>query len=116
MTNNAACDLEILIPALENVTLLDFSLQRRDLNDVLVSGRTYREYLDEYNSEVATLSEEDEFQQYLTDFTFANNRFANSMYDEVWALALAINSSLPELETKNLSLEDYEYNNILKII
>ena len=112
LTNNAACDLEILIPALENVTLLDFSLQRRDLNDVLVSGRTYREYLDEYNSEVATLSEEDEFQQYLSDFTFANNRFANSMYDEVWALALAINSSLPELETKNLSLEDYEYNNI----
>ena len=27
-------------------------------------------------------------------------------------LALAINSSLPELEAKHLSLEDYEYNNI----
>ena len=110
--NNAVCDLEILIPALENVTLLDLPLQGRDLDDVLVSGRTYREYLDEYDSEVATLSGEDEFQQYLSDFTFVNNRFANPMYDEVWALALAINSSLPELEAKNLSLEDYEYNNI----
>ena len=110
--NNAVCDLEILIPALENVTLLDLPLQGRDLDDVLVSGRTYREYLDEYDSEVATLSGEDEFQRYLSDFTFVNNRFANPMYDEVWALALAINSSLPELKAKNLSLEDYEYNNI----
>ena len=111
--NNAVCDLEILIPALENVTLLDLPLQGRDLDDVLVSGRTYREYLDEYDSEVATLSGEDEFQRYLSDFTFVNNRFANPMYDEVWALALAINSSLPELETKHLSLQDYEYNNIV---
>ena len=59
--NNAVCDLELLIPALENVTLLDLPLQGRDLDDVLVSGRTYREYLDEYDSEVATLSGEDEF-------------------------------------------------------
>ena len=110
--NNAVCDLEILIPAIENVTLLDLPLQGRDLDDVLVSGRTYREYLDEYDTEVATLSGEDEFQQYLSDFTFVNNRFANPMYDEVWALALAIDSSLPELEVRNLSLEDYEYNNI----
>ena len=110
--NNAVCDLEILLPALENVTLLHIPLQGRDLDDVLVSGRTYREYLDEYDSEVATLSGEDEFQQYLSDFTFVNNRFANPMYDEVWSLALAINSSLPELEAKNVSLEDYEYNNI----
>ena len=112
LIDNAVCDLEILLPALENVTLLHIPLQGRDLEDVLVSGRTYREYLDEYNSEVAALSEEDEFQQYLTDFTFVNNPFANPMYDEVWSLALAINSSLPELETKHLSLQDYEYNNI----
>ena len=46
---------------IENVTLLDLPLQGRDLDDVLVSGRTYREYLDEYDSEVATLSGEDEF-------------------------------------------------------
>ena len=111
--NNAVCDLKILIPALENVILLHIPLQGRDLDDVLVSGRTYREYLDEYDSEVATLSGEDEFQRYLSDFTFVNNHFANPMYDEVWALALAINSSLPELEAKHLSLQDYEYNNIV---
>ena len=110
--NNAVCDLEILLPALENVTLLHIPLQGRDLDDVLVSGHTYREYLDAYNSEVAALSEEYEFQQYLSDFTFVNNPFANPMYDEVWSLALAINSSLPELEAKHLSLQDYEYNNI----
>ena len=90
--NNAVCDLEILLPALENVTLLHVPLQGRDLDDVLVSGRTYKEYLDEYNSEVAALSEEDEFQQYLSDFNFVNNSFANPMYDEVWSLALAINT------------------------
>ena len=112
LINNTVCDLEMLIPALENVTLLHIPLQGRVLDDVLVSGRTYREYLDEYNSEVAALSMEDEFQQYLSKFTFANNRYANPMYDEVWSLALAINSSLPELETKHLSLQDYEYNNI----
>ena len=97
LINNAVCDLEILLPALENVTLLHIPLQGRYLDDVLVSSRTYREYLDEYNSEVAALSMEDEFQQYLSKFTFANNRYANAMYDEVWSLALATNSSLPEL-------------------
>ena len=34
------------------------------------------------------------------------------MHDEVWSLALASNSSLPEFEDKHISLQDYEYNNI----
>ena len=39
--NNAVCDLEILLPALENVTLLHIPLQGRDLDDVLVSGHSF---------------------------------------------------------------------------
>ena len=48
---------------------LNIDLQGRDPDDVLVSGHTYREYLDAYNSEVAALSEDYEFQQYLSEFT-----------------------------------------------
>ena len=40
--NNAVCDLEILLPALENVTLLHIPLQGRDLDDVLVSGHSFK--------------------------------------------------------------------------
>ena len=34
-------------------------------------------------------------------------RWASVSYDELWALAMAINNSLPILKSKNLSIDSY---------
>ena len=102
------CDVDNLNKAIENVTLIDLSLQDRQENETLVSGLTYKEYLEAYDRELENVRSE--YKSYLTDFSFANNPFSNPMYDEVWALALALNASLPELESMGLSLKNYQYN------
>ena len=58
------------------------------------------------------LQREDYIQQYLSFFKFQSygSDYSNPMYDEIWALALALNSSLPDLESYNLSLKNYQYN------
>ena len=102
------CDVDNLNKAIENVTLIDLSLQGRQENETLVSGLTYKQYLEAYDRELENVRSE--FESYLTYFNFTNNPFANPMYDEVWALALALNASLPELESRALFLENYQYN------
>ena len=106
------CDLEILNKALENVLFLSFPLNNRQPNDVLVSGYSYDQYRKKYFKELEELQKEDYIQQYLSFFKFQPNGsdYSNPMYDEIWALALALNSSLPDLESRNLSLKNYHYN------
>ena len=107
-----ACDLEILNKALENVLFLTFPLNNRQPNDVLVSGNSYDQYRKKYFKELEELQKEDYIQQYLSFFKFEpyGSDYSNPMYDEIWALALALNSSLPDLESRNLSLKNYQYN------
>ena len=107
-----ACDLEILNKALENVLFLSFPLHNRQPNDVLVSGYSYDQYRNKYFKELKELQKEDHIQQYLSFFKFQPNGsdYSDLMYDEIWALALALNGSLPDLETRNLSLKNYQYN------
>jgi hypothetical protein len=38
------------------------------------------------------------------------SEYANPLYDEVWALSLALNNSLSDLDRFNLSLKHYQYN------
>ena len=107
-----ACDLEILNKALENVLFLTFPLNNRQPNDVLVSGNSYDQYRKKYFKELEELQKEDYIQQYLSFFKFEpyGSDYSNPMYDEIWALTLALNSSLPDLESRNLSLKNYQYN------
>ena len=107
-----ACDLEILNKALENVLFLTFPLNNRQPNDVLVSGNSYDQYRKKYFKELEELQKEDYIQQYLSFFKFElyGSDYSNPMYDEIWALTLALNSTLPDLESRNLSLKNYQYN------
>ena len=58
---------------------------------------SYSEYYEQYNAGLDGKTGED-----LVGFKWASN-----FYDATWALALAINKSLPELRERNLKLEDY---------
>ena len=105
-----SCEADNLLQAIENVTLIDLNLNGRQNNDILVSGRTFGDYINAYNEEVEIIL--DEFRDDLYDgFGYSyENSFSRPMYDEVWALALAINASLPELQRQSLYLQDYQYN------
>ena len=62
-----------------------------DRNTMLVSGMTYEEYFEEYSSRVSSTAST--YNLTLSD----ENIYANAMYDEVWAFALALNASIQKL-------------------
>ena len=43
----------------------------------------------------------------MTNENLQKKLFANSLYDQVWAFALAINNFLKSVQSPNLSFEDY---------
>ena len=70
------CDIR---EAVEGVLFLNIGFQPDNPTDVIVSGQTYEDYAREYQS--------------YSNFTFPDMSRANLLYDSVWALALALNST-----------------------
>ena len=111
--NSDSCDNnESLYSAIKNVMLINFELENRNSSATLVSGHTYEEYKEEYDRESDNLLKEEKFSNLLKYFNYTkDNPYANIMYNEVWALALALNKSLKELKSRGFHLFDYEYDN-----
>ena len=68
----------------------------------LVSGGTYGELETKYHADLAVVRELYNASELASDFIFGSY-----VYDQVWALALAINNSLPVLASRNLSIDNY---------
>lgn len=91
------CTNDQLKTALESVFLLEYKLEN-DEEAQLISNITMDEYYDEYHEELERFAEE-------VNMTLdRNNTYANSMYDQVWAFALAANRSLGEVSFFNGSI------------
>ena len=89
---------------LENSIVFDsrLFLTADDPQSPTVSGQTYYEYLQSYN----------EYLEQYNERTGGNDSFvewANPIYDGTWALALALNKSIPELKERNLNLSEYSF-------
>ena len=97
--SQTTCDERELTEALEGSFLLQYRLHAEP-HDTLVSGWTYEEYHENYLMRLAELAE-------ATGMQLQNNSYANVLYDEVWAIALALNNSLETLKSLNLTLTDY---------
>ena len=68
----------------------------------LISNKSYKSYLDRYVVEFETVK------ALYSEYTFSSLiNWGGFMYDQVWALALAVNNSLLELENRNLSIDNY---------
>lgn len=107
------CPEELLSEAMNMSIMMNFRLENHE-NDVLVSGKTYGQFHEEYLRELQKLKSEDFVQQYLSNgYNYGDNGdlYANAMYDEIWALGLALNESLSDLKEIGLSLSEYSYNN-----
>ena len=102
--SNIFCSSELLAKALENAIILELDIFFTD--HILVSGQSYNEYRTLYQQELDHVKQTDS--RYDNVNVSYDNIYVNAMYDEVWALSLAINSSLSELEFYNLSLSNYQ--------
>ena len=73
-----------------------------EANDtVLVSGETFASFKAKHNEDIKLIK-----QQY-NDYNFSSSVFASHWYDQVWAIALAVNNSVPLLASRNLSIDYY---------
>ena len=88
---------------MEGVFLLQYRIYVE--NDVeLYSGWTYKEFQQRYTDKLweEAVNRTDKVEE---------NIYANSLYDQVWAFALALNSSLLDIKARNLSFDDYGIGN-----
>ena len=93
------CTKEELLMAMEGIFVVDNRLYVE--NDTqLVSGVNYSEFQRLYSEKLKESAD-------IVNETLQNDVYANSLYDQVWAFALAINNSLQTIRSQNLSLEDY---------
>ena len=90
--------------------ILLHTLTRLESNSLkLVSGGTYGELETKYLADLANLRE---IYMYNASDLTSNFIFGSYFYDEVWAFALAVNSSLPILASRNLSIDDYGFGSL----
>ena len=95
-----SCTKEQLLAALDGSFLLQYRLYV-DNDTMLCSGVSFSEYKDMY------LNKLEEFASRMNVDDFAETDYANTLYDQVWAFALALNNSLPSIDSQNLSFSDY---------
>ena len=68
---------------------------------ILVSGDTYERFVKKFKKD---------FKIVKTEYNLKDEpivTYASYLYDQVWAFALAVNNSLPILQTRNLSINNY---------
>ena len=94
-----SCTKKEIMTALEGVFLLDYRLFV-DNNTNLFSGLTFGEYKEKYIDKLM------EFASSRTDYDFKENDYGNSLYDQVWAFALALNKSFKT--SQDLPSESYK--------
>ena len=91
------CSQEEMVEALEGVFLLLYRLFPSDQSADLVSRMSYEQYHSQYVEELSKFAQE-------TGTTLMDNVYANSLYDQVWAFALAANKSLGKVAFYNSSM------------
>ena len=98
------CSVKELRDALEGTFSLQYKLEA-DKDTTLESGLNYSEYKELYLQRLADFSVE-------VGMNLTDNSYANVLYDEVWAFALALNRSLDTLDSMNLTLESYGFGDV----
>ena len=71
-------------------------------SSTLVSGETYKNFQKMFLAELKVVKEMFNISEFQFSFTFGSH-----VYDEVWALALALDKSLSVLENRNLSIDGF---------
>jgi len=91
-----------MVEALDNVFLINYKLESNSPNIPLVSGDTYKNYRQQY--------------RLLVNGSLPGNPYADALHDSVWAYALALNSSLGTLTSRDLKPYGLGKSNATSII
>ena len=94
-----ACNKTNLIKVHQGHIYLQIPTNTIENSQILVSGSSYRAYKQKVKSELKKVSS-----FYGANMTYGLRRWASISHDEIWALALAINNSLPILKSKTSPL------------
>uniref|UniRef100_A0A1X7V2H3 G-protein coupled receptors family 3 profile domain-containing protein n=1 Tax=Amphimedon queenslandica TaxID=400682 RepID=A0A1X7V2H3_AMPQE len=97
------CNEELLRKGINGSLIGFFDLQDTDAVFTNASGFNYSEYEHKYEEELNETRKE----YYSSDDDVGDLLYAGLLYDQVWALALAINNAI---ELYNVSMEDYSYD------
>ena len=96
-----SCNVREITEASEGIFSLQFKLEI-DNETVLESGLTYGNYKELYLQRLADFASQ-------SNMNLTDNSYANVMYDQVWAFALALNGSVKVLDSRNLTLDRYRF-------
>ena len=95
------CTEADLMETMEGVFFIQYDLKANE-DATLVSALTYREFYQEYVKRLDKLESS-------TGMTLdRENAYANVMYDQVWAFALALNASIKQIESSDIDLADIQ--------
>ena len=98
LNNTVPCDRDEMLEAIEGVYILQYRLEPPPDTYQLVSRLSYTSYRDEYIEKLEEFANR-------TGMVLENNVYANTLYDQVWAFALAMNKSLGRVSLINSSFE-----------
>lgn len=106
------CTENQIAQALEGVYIMQYRLvpPNTSAEETLVSGFTYEQYSEEYIDELRRFQQE-KMDQILDE----NNLYANLLYDQVWAFAMAANRSLDRIGFLNNSITSNNVRDIAVI-
>ena len=99
----SGCNEELLRKGINGSLIGFFDLQDTGAVFTNASGFNYSEYQEKYLEELNVTRKE----YYRSDDDVGDVLYAGLLYDQVWALALAINNAI---EQYNISMEDYSYD------
>ena len=113
------CNENEMTKAISGAILNIYRLTRTDrtTNDT-AAQRSYNEYEVEYNQTRNRHLEELADRNVSVDSSDTETQYSNVYYDAVWALALALNKSIPMLESFSYDLSNYAYGqeNITNVV
>ena len=89
---NEKCSVEEMLLAVEGIFIYEYRLYVRN-NTILSSGKSYQSYHKEYLEALDKFAKE-------TGLKLMENEYANSLYDQVLAFALAMNKSMDKIDLK----------------
>ena len=104
LLNKEACSNNDLLRGSDHALSTYFQLRQEPSSTILVSGKSYDDFLESYEKEVQELELE------LGSEIVRDAEYAAIVHDEVWALSLALDSAIPVLQQKNISIENYSFN------
>ena len=100
------CSLSDMAKAIVGMIFNDFRLKRRDRNNSNSDARVSYNEFDDLYTEVRSCCVES---LGLSKSDIVTTEHHSGYFDATWALALALNNSLPRLKEKRLSLPNYMY-------